>query len=401
MVQLGATTRHKTTKLGRYGIGLKDLALVAGGADSTFQAKTTVGSLFSQLEIKWSEFASRGWILPRIDPVKTESVMSGTTVTIIPLLRKFPEGKDLTDLMDQIGYLFSAAIKAGKQITVQIDRDPPIIVQRWKMPPLKQSEPMVDQEIEVGGQKARVYCGIVEDGAPNRRCGLTYLYGFRVIIPAGSSGCGNYSPARICGFVELDDSWPLTKNKDSIIAAEALFAAVEQVCLPVLKRAEEIGELICSAAFDHDVTCLLRGSMDVKDNQKAHRPGSGDIRGTAVPTGKGEEHKRARKTQPGGKLPRHDASSFSVTHGHLGNGTIGQVKYPYIILNLDNPFIAQARKEDNKTAAVLAAATLIGVQCCLVPNSQMKLKFSVGEQPEDISRAVGEILSGTIIAETE
>jgi hypothetical protein len=42
----------------------------------------------------------------------------------------------------------------------------------------------VDTHINIEGKTARVFCGIVKDGEANPYMGLSYLYGYRVIISA-------------------------------------------------------------------------------------------------------------------------------------------------------------------------------------------------------------------------
>jgi hypothetical protein len=246
MVKLGGHKKHDWTRLGRYGIGGKDAALWVGEMQSTIQIRTFNGWLRRDFRVKWEEYASSGWRVGKVIESPAEPYEKGTIITITPRAKDMAGGKYWTDLLEQLGYLYAPAIRQGRQIKLKRARAHEWeIVRRWE-PPKFQGE-HVDAIIEVKGRKARVYVGVVAEGVKNDKAGFTYFHEWRVIEKASANGCGLYNPAKICGFVDLDKSWPLTKNKDAISGdTELLYQAVEAASLAILQRAEQIADEIQS-----------------------------------------------------------------------------------------------------------------------------------------------------------
>ena len=409
MVTLGTKFAHKRQDLGRYGVGLKHVALWVGGVNSGFEVQTIIGAEQRILRFNWQEYASgmhaptskigseRDWWLPDEECGPAPPGAQGTTIQVDGVERKFPEGKALDDLEEKLGYLYTRAIKAGRLITLRVGKKSPRRLIPWKLPRFRPDE-TVTTEIEIDGKKAHITCGIVVDDEPNPRCGFTYFYNYRVIIASSEKGCGDYNSSRICGLVELDDSWKLTTNKQSVNEEEELFAAVEQACLPVLQRAQDLSEKLYSKAFNIEVTTVLQGALlsQAKSDKEKREPGT--THGTNSHTGNGNPRLNIHNRQSGHNLLARKAGTLEVTHDHLGGSKIGQIRGRFIQLNLDNAWIAQVHASRNTHAAALAAATLLALEQCLESETaQLKLRcIGIGDSPDQIAGVIGEVLEGTI-----
>ena len=395
MIRLGAHAKHSSTGLGRYGIGGKEAALWVGGMESTVALRSVHDGIRRTLQVDWSEYAKK-WELDDVEEQPARENERGTEIMVTPT-KKPPSGNDWSDLLERLAYLYSAALKQGRQIkfrrpTKGATWEP---LKRWELP--KFQGEIVDTHISVGARRARVYCGVVRQGEPNPRAGFTYLHRWRVIEQSSGNGCGEYGPAHMCGFVDLDASWPLTKNKDAVRKedAEALYAAVEEAARPVLERAKEIGVELSSRRFEAQVNEKLHALFSqrrAKAKRGDRKPQGEDGK---KPTGEGGKHERAAKEQDGKTFPKREHSSYTVRFEHLGKvDQLGQVKKPTVLLNLDNPMVARVNRDEIADAVVVMAASLIGAEHCYAPSGQPLLPgIPMGASTEEFSRAVGTILS--------
>lgn len=392
IVQLGKHADHKTTRLGRFGIGAPNAMLFLGGTESEVKIVSTKDSSRRMLTLNWRRYAAQ-W---RIDNKWMMSRAAlpgecGTQIVIEPCVRHFPEGADLARLLAHLGYVYAPAIKRGVQIQLRTDKAVHV-VKRWEMPAV---ENIVDTVINVGACTARVYVGVVPVGAANQRPGITYMHGFRVIKPSSGLGCSGMDFSRVCGFVELDRGWSLTKNKNDISQhkeelAVAVFAAIKGV----LDQAASVGHELRFAQFDSEVDSALHTLFGKRD-KKAKR-GKGGETGTIEPTGKGRGHKRARVEQPGhtfGNRLDKLGGALRLSYVDLGNDDrFGQMSENQVILNLAHPLVSEARSAQNKTAIVILASVLIAesVQRTTASGQQRFRAFtSAGDMVSDI----GQILS--------
>ena len=116
MLTMGRHAPHETTKLGRYGVGFKDAAWWVGGPTTI---RTIHKGRVRTLRVDWDHLT--GWRLP--DPGDEPSDGSiGTRITFGRTIRRFPDGKAFSDLRDQIGYIYSPALKDGRQIGIRRGR---------------------------------------------------------------------------------------------------------------------------------------------------------------------------------------------------------------------------------------------------------------------------------------
>jgi hypothetical protein len=383
MVRLGKHTDHKTTLLGRYGIGAKNAMLWLGGMESTARVKSTASTVTRRLECVWKEYAER-WRISRekLDEHEADAGARGTIIDVRPCIRRFPDGKALDSLVDDLGYNYSWAIKRGTQIQLRVGRREPIVLRCWELPPLID---VVDTQINVGGRGARVHVGIVKDG-PNPRPGITYVHGFRVIKPSCALGCGGADYSTVCGFVELDRSWHLTKNKDDVSQhKEELGEAVYAVLRELLSKAEARNHQIQFSQFDADAQAALSNLLD--DANGKGRRNRGASRGAKDPRNTGRKQRRATNEQDG-KTFRRASKPLVLAYRDLGDTErLGQYSENCIVLNLGNPFVAKVRGANLQAVVLAAAFVLIEGVRSESANGQRKLRFDPsGEMTRDVGR---------------
>lgn len=405
MFRLGLHARHAGTRLGRFGIGGKEAALWVGGLDSTIRIRTVHGAVARSMSVNWRELSESNWQVEGASetPLAIHD-QAGTDIIVKPTVKKPPSGEAWGKLLEELGYWYTPAIKHGRQIKIKRPTRTAewVPLKRWE-PPKFQDNERVDCEIVVNGQGARVFAGIVREGDPNPRAGFTYLHEWRVIEAASSNGCGGYSPARICGIVQLDPSWKLTKNKDGIAKdATELYAEVERVCSALLRKADTMGVELQSRQLLSDASERLNAALvrSAPKRAKAKRQ-RGDSSGTIIPVETGRKHTRAEVEQPGQTFiskagADNDPGRWRIDYSNQGAvDTLGQVKKPTVLLNRDNPYIDQLRRENETAAIVSLATTLIVFEFLQAPNGQIQLPgIEKGSAPSDFSKAVGSILAG-------
>lgn len=364
LVEFGGHVSHRTTRSGMYGVGFKDAVLVLGGESSRVTIQTSCEGKRSHCTIAWQLLKETEECMS-IDSEPDISGETGTLIKVQPLEQRFPDGERRERLLSHLGYIYSPAIKRGVVIQFIAGGKTTDLV-NWKMPPL---EDIVDVRIDIGGKKARLYAGVVKRGERNERPGLTYLHGFRVIKRAGSDGCGTWSPARICGFVEIDEAkgWHRTKNKTDLVAADNLYEEVERLLTPMLKKAAEHSHTIDIDGLNERVEAMLSEALFGHPDEKAKR-GHGEQSGRKDPTGKGGKHTKAKETQAGTTFGRRKVNSIRLdfrpegwSPGELPGMLETNNKIATIVLYLDNPSIRQAQESRNLQALVFAAMTVISV----------------------------------------
>lgn len=396
MIRLGSHAKHASTKLGRYGIGGKDAALWIGGLDSTIGIRTEHAGVLRSFSVNWREFGAKGW---EVEAPTEEPGTGGeyrTEIRISPV-KKPPHGEGWRELLVTLGYLYSAALKRGRQIkfkrAVKGAEWEPLV--RWELP--KFDGAPIDTRIEVKGRGARVFCGVVLAGELNPRAGFTYSHEWRVIEQATANGCGDRSAARVCGFVDLDASWPLTKNKDGVSRdTEALYEAVEAAARPILERAHAVGTELRSRQFDSIASDLLNEVLTQRAKAKRSK---GTTTGTKQPTGAGGAHTRAGTEQQGQRFRSHQTGRFLLDFKSFGHpDDIGEFKAPsQVFLNLDNHMVAECRRRNETNAIVIMALALVCAEHCGSEKPLLKaLPSPSGISASELSKMIGALLQSPI-----
>jgi hypothetical protein len=394
IVQLGE--HDPTVGLGEFGMGGTESLLWAGGERSDVAIDTVNRGVYRTLKMNWLHYAQSDWELPDPHERHAKPGEIGTIIRVSPLRAKLPY--DMGKLCDELGFLYSHAIRRdNKQITIKGPgiKERPRVVPAWLPPEFEPQAPTIHTVVQIGNREADVFAGVVKNGVKNLKSGLTYWYKFRVILPASSRGCGDFNIGRVCGFVELRGGWKsvLTRNKNGIVVGDdALFAAVEQAIRPVLEAAERAGSVLglrdLNTRLETRVGAMIRATKDAKAKRER-----GETQGTVTPTGSTKRHKRAKTEQPGSTFPgTRNGRGIKVGHEHLGNTKVGEAKPPNVTLNLDNPFVAEAVKNNRDDTLVVLIAVLIGDwEVSASPTGDRYLR---GTEPQDIPETVGRILAG-------
>lgn len=407
---LGRHVKGRIPSVGRYGVGAKESALWLGGTTSTFRVSSVKNGRLRTASAQWQKFARNNWELEGSEPEPAEAGEEGTKLTVAPVIRKVPQGSDWTRLLSDLGYLYSAALKRGCRILVvsksSKTRDV-VELKPYKFPEFEKGP--IDTLITVGGKKARVYVGLVKSGAANDKPGISYIHKFRVIQTNCGHGCGEVSPARIAGFVEMIDEpgqprWDLTKNKNGISEdTSALYEAVQEACQPILAMAAQAKHSVDMQELDGTVETMANAMLGLGDpNAKAVR-GKGDTHGAVEPKKTGRKHRNAKRKQGGETF--HDADEevrqksgrIQVDYAPLGEGTgLGQFSGNTVMLNTSHPWVVNLRATKN-TEAIVSLVITIYVYTLVHerPGAQLPIKGFAAGDPEAFKQAIASRLVPT------
>jgi hypothetical protein len=360
MLTIGKHHRTATTRLGRYGVGLKDAAVALWGR---LDICTTHKQVTSSSSITWEMFRRQShWRIPT-PAVMQDNVLKGTRISCEGIEKPLPSNYE--SLAEEIGFVFGPGIRRGCQISITLPTGKRIVCQAHEIPQLDNA---VEGTLLVAGKQARVRVGIVKPGVDNIRPGISVTHHHRVIIDRGQIIDGPYSIGRICGSVELSDEWRLSTHKDEITQhRDELAAAVTEFCRPVLEQAQRATELVSSAALTASLSADLTQALRLmnktpKSNTAKSKRGQGDKSGTVVPTGTGSCHANAARKQPGTSMAGDDAkvTGFSIDWLPMDGELIGNVDGgTRIELNENNVQLRHLRDRNNKWALRLACGALL------------------------------------------
>jgi hypothetical protein len=159
-----------------------------------------------------------------------------------------------------------------------------------------------------------------------------------------------------------------------------------------------------SRQFDSQVNSQLEALIARAGERAKGKRSPGSSRGTRKPTGTGGQHQQAEREQDGDRFASRKSGRFRVEYAALEDPELlGEVKPPFVLLNQDNPFIAQARRDSSVGAIVCVAACLIGAQHVYSPDPYKPLLPLRGEgggmTPKDFSKAAGSILSTELVVD--
>lgn len=362
MGRLGDHSKSKGTTLGRYGIGSKEANVWAGGVSSRVKISSVHKGMRRNLVIDWKRLMRNNW--EGADPTEGPAHQGerGTSIDVTPLARRFPSGKDLDNLLGNLGYIyFPAIVDAGKHISISVGNKAPMSVSPWQPPAFEDvEETSIVVQCEDGkARSASVRCGVVKPGERNTRPGITYVYGWRVVKEASSSGCGSYPVARVCGVVKLGDDWRLTKNKNDIAEhASTLYAEVERTVSRILEKAKTQASTLSSAELLNKVADRLNTALLSRKGRKERREKKGE-RGTHTRCG-GKRKRRAKKTRPGGDMDGLGTDLKFEIVDSLPDGAIGRFDAPQkVLISREHGAVHEAEESQNDLALAVLAFGLI------------------------------------------
>lgn len=350
MLTIGTHYRQASTKLGRYGVGLKDAACWLWGR---LQIRTTKGGKLHRADVDWETLSkSKSWKISTPQPA--DAIGRGTQLVFRDMTRKLPE---FGAIAESLGYMFGPAITWGRQIRLFKKGKLLACVRAWQMPPLSQQ---VNEQFEVNGKKVHLVAGIVPADCVNEKSGFNICHEHRMICNT-SFGSGGYSTSRICGTLTLDEAWTLSRNKMELVDTDSdeLSDAIFRYCEEILKASSVQARHLRNTALESSVTEKLRvmlgsGVMEKRD------PATNNT-GTVKPKASGRQRNPTGKTQPGSRVASRLAGRVRMEWRPRHDGLMGEVDIPgaVIYLNSEHPRLAYHLKSENEDALADACMTLI------------------------------------------
>lgn len=391
MLTIGKHYRQASTKLGRFGVGLKDLACWLWGE---LLIHTIHGGVLRTAAVDWERLAkSDSWNVP--DPVE-HSINDGRRGTRLIFRKACRNRPDLDSLAVELGYLFAPALWSGKQIAIECGRKK-ITVAGWKLPEFEGE--IVRESFLVDGKQVELTAGVVASDHTNQRKGFTFIHEHRVILNS-SLGSNGHSVARVCGLVVLGIEWKLGRNKDAISEGDDQMSRLEEEIFArvgdVLRRAESQANLLRNSAFEGAVTTALRGllpaAVEASEDRKARRKPAESQSGAVDPVGSSIKHRKARREQPGSTFRGSTKlAAIRFEWESTNDGAIGRADLPgnVVYLNERHPRLEHHRKMENVDA--------ITDMCCMilidaVIKNREASKLSIVRDCSDLTSAISEVL---------
>lgn len=379
MVTIGLHYRTPGTKLGCFGVGLKDVGCALWG---TTVITTLADGKQRQCRINWPALSkSATWHVA--DPVDMAPTMErGMVIEFQKSSKRLPTKLD--QLAVDLGFIFAPALRKGKQIAIHKGKRV-ILCKPYRLPPL---EDVVEEQFSVGSRSVRLRVGVVVEGEGNDRPGFTFCHEHRVIENSGL-GASSYSVERIAGEVELDSRWPLSKNKTRIVdGRDELAAAISVRCKGLFEKAKMRTRNLAIENLGETASQLLSRIVSPSKEKREKR---GETT-TGKPSAKtGRTRTRAARTQPGKRVLKEMTGGVDILWIHIVDGPLGRVDLSptRIELNTANPFIENIRDENNILAISQVALTLL---TCEVYNQHEASKFPWCRDYSGITEALGALL---------
>ena len=231
IVRLGEHQPHASTKLGRFGIGIKYNATSAG---DLLEVESISSDGDMQLRVDWSKVIQSGrWQIPRPrwQPVLVARG-TGTTIQISRLRWDKPKDKDIDAVREQLAQMFYPAIEQGATLRVN-GRAIPLL----REPVLTD---VVEETIQLpSGKGGHVRAGILARPEASSLYGVQLSYKHRVILSKSNFGCNSYSGTRrMFARIVLTADWGLSRFKDQLVDddAEQFETNVEDLLRPILEK---------------------------------------------------------------------------------------------------------------------------------------------------------------------
>lgn len=383
MLTIGDHYRQPTTGLGRWGVGLKEAACWLWGE---LRLKTTYKGHTRKACIDWNSLSRQSsWEVP--DPTTSEAIdHRGTELIFRNIVKGYP---DFERLRHELSYIFAPALWFGKQIVFDFARRQPQICSAWQIPDL---EEMVQDRFEINGKRVHLKAGIVAMGAINDRKGFSFSHRHRIICNSAMGSCGR-SVARICGIVELDRGWKLSKNKTAIVDSDEklLEEAIYARCQELLDKADKQSQLLLNSELENKISESLRSLLESKAKAKRHSPEHST--GSVEPKNSDRKVRRAKNIQPGDKLlDQCDIGSIRMEWESMYTDSIGRVDLPgnIVYLNSNHARLMHHRDTENIDALVDQCMSLFAYE---VIESEQRDKFPSFRHFDTFFDALAQILN--------
>lgn len=368
VVRLGCHHRHGGQILGRYGIGAKDAWLVTG---PVIEIDTVSCGVRRKLRVDAREVAKNDWNCddPSEEPAEVER---GTSIVIHRRSdQRPPNWKDLTDTL---GWIFAPALMSGKQIIYRDTNTPlvPVLV-----PPLLNT---VADSFALDGKQVEINIGVLPPGVRPKKPDFWIRHQHRYIL-SSSIGTMGRCGGKLCGTISLGRGWKLSKNKDDLIGdtdelAQAIYSRISHL----LDQCENDAEQIETNALKMELEGLLNTALRSKREKRSQ----GDSSGSIQPKATERKRRNAAKVSdnPGSVTGPVSKCGFSLSFVHEDETQFGRfdARGKTVVLNLDHPVIAKAKRENNRDVLLSAASALIANYEATTDGSAQKvLGFAVSD----------------------
>jgi hypothetical protein len=340
IVSLGDHFQMSTTRLGRFGIGIKAQAINAGDRLAVNTVSKDGGN--GLLNADWRKIRSSGkWKIPKPTWLPVNVLTPTGTRLEISSLRNPPSRSIIGPVIEQLAAWFYPAIAEGRTITVN----------RSEVPLLP--EPQLTHVIERtlylgkdGRSVAHLRGGLL--GANSRLYQVQVSFGHRVMMANSPFGCGSYNGLRqMFARVVLEGQWFLAAFKDDLVdklQRDELEDAIEEALLPILEKCD-------STSMTADIAERIQLANDLLPRELAaarpHHTNTG-------PTSSGEKRKRKHGglvkpevSDPGGpaRAPRPTRDQLIINlDGNAAEDGIGRFhagRPNRVCLSKDDPYIAE------------------------------------------------------------
>lgn len=363
MLVSGYTTKKRGGRtLGRYGVGLKHSSWYFCGKDGATRIVTSYERGCFSVCVVWNDVVASGtWFIDAPVAIDHDAVRAslrdgkGTSITFSGVKRQFLSPDQLKDTLDKLAFVFSPALRAGRQIEIDIGDKRRIL----SAPPEPSWSESIAFDVEIDGRKASARAGVLAANDKSGRRGMSFCYGHRVIITDTNDGCGNYSTAGFAGFVDLDANWNLGQNKSQVIdeAWPKLCAEIEQRVKPLLEKIKNSAHQLQSEAIRGDTADLLN---EIIGTGKAKRPAKHGEERTKDKTIKRKVHRSTVVDGIGDVIgPRRRGGSITIDWEDIEDSPFAarvDPNHKCVYLNRCKPVVGQAAKDGDKTVLAIIAA---------------------------------------------
>jgi len=353
MLTIADHNPHATTKLGRYGVGLKDAGCWLWGE---LRIRSVYKGKGMSAAVNWDRLSKQSdWNVA--DPeyyTPQEDFLQGTRLQFIRHSRNTP---NLEKLSKDLGYMFWPGLSGGRQIVLLGKRKCRVVCKAWSPPPLTD---VIEDEFAVDGKLVALKAGIVPADDTNERFGFNFAYGHRNITNSSLGSNGN-SVSRICGIVTLGEGWTLGTNKTEICDdQDSLGDAIWERCQGIIEKSKTQAESIYNRELEDSVSEAIQDFLTgAKQRAKRDKGGS---KGAVLPKDTERKVRRAKKKQdgPGDILAKIRAGKFRMEWRPRDDGRLGHADLPgmAVYLNCNHSRLSLHRDAGNKEAIVDSCLTL-------------------------------------------
>lgn len=356
-ISLGDSKPTGGSRLGRFGIGLKDAWLSTG---DKIEIDTVRDGMRSRLVLDMYSFGD-DWTGP--DPtIEPTTEKSGTKIVLH--LRK---GRNMVDdnVYTKLGWVFSPGLVNGKQI-VRVRNDKRTPIKPVCLPELTES---VQDSFFVDGKSVSIHIGIIKPNAKKFGNAFYFAYLHR-IIDDSSLGSKGMSCQNVAGIVTLGDGWQFSKNKDSMTDnKDALEDAIFERIKHLLTKAESMSKDVESAQIRGELEKMFNEAIgETKREARTQRKESS---GTVEPKFTGRQRTTAEKIHkqlPGSVITQDGkrARGIKIDWARRDDDTIGSYDFRTntVFLNVCHQFVKSAKDNKNNPAlAIMAVAVFSDWQC--------------------------------------